>query len=154
MAGETVITIIGNLTADPELRTLSNGNPVASFTIASTPRTYNRQTQQYEDGTALFLRCSAWNDLARHISQSCSKGMRVIAQGRLSQRSYQAQDGTNRTVLEVVANNINFCGSKADNAGALSAPAEGPRVGAPAPEYSRGPGDDFAMIEDEGDLPF
>ena len=79
VADETVITIIGNLTADPELRTLSNGNPVASFTIASTPRTYNRQTQQYEDGTALFLRCSAWNDLARHISQSCSKGMRVIA---------------------------------------------------------------------------
>lgn len=64
------------------------------------------------------------------------------------------KDSTNRTVLEVVANNINFCGSKADNAGALSAPAEGPRVGAPAPEYSRGPGDDFAMIEDEGDLPF
>lgn len=106
MAGETVITIIGNLTADPELRTLSNGNPVASFTIASTPRTYNRQTQQYEDGTALFLRCSAWNDLARHISQSCSKGMRVIAQGRLSQRSYQAQDGTNRTVVEMTVDEI------------------------------------------------
>lgn len=106
MADETVITIIGNLTADPELRTLSNGNPVASFTIASTPRTYNRQTQQYEDGTALFLRCSAWNDLARHISQSCSKGMRVIAQGRLSQRSYQAQDGTNRTVVEMTVDEI------------------------------------------------
>lgn len=99
MAGETVITIIGNLTADPELRTLSDGNPVASFTIASTPRTYNRRTQQYEDGTALFLRCSAWNDLARHISQSCSKGMRVVAQGRLSQHSYQAHDGSNRTSM-------------------------------------------------------
>lgn len=106
MAGETILTIIGNLTADPELRTLSNGNPVASFTIASTPRTYNRQTQQYEDGTALFLRCSAWNDLARHISQSYSKGMRVIAQGRLSQRSYQAQDGTNRTVVEMTVDEI------------------------------------------------
>lgn len=106
MAGETILTIVGNLTADPELRTLSNGNPVASFTIASTPRTYNRQTQQYEDGTALFLRCSAWNDLARHISQSCSKGMRVIAQGRLSQRSYQAQDGTNRTVVEMTVDEI------------------------------------------------
>lgn len=106
MADETILTIIGNLTADPELRTLSNGNPVASFTIASTPRTYNRQTQQYEDGTALFLRCSAWNDLARHISQSCSKGMRVIAQGRLSQRSYQAQDGTNRTVVEMTVDEI------------------------------------------------
>lgn len=106
MAGETILTIIGNLTADPELRTLSNGNPVASFTIASTPRTYNRQTQQYEDGTALFLRCSAWNDLARHVSQSCSKGMRVIAHGRLSQRSYQAQDGTNRTVVEMTVDEI------------------------------------------------
>lgn len=74
--------------------------------------------------------------------------------GRLQSRTYTAKDGTNRTVLEVVANNINFCGSKADNAGTLSAPTEGPRVGAPAPEYSRGPGDDFAMIEDEGDLPF
>lgn len=112
MAGETILTIIGNLTADPELRTLSNGNPVASFTIASTPRTYNRQTQQYEDGTALFLRCSAWNDLARHISQSCSKGMRVIAQGRLSQRSYQAQDGTNRTVVEMTVDEIGpSCGT-------------------------------------------
>lgn len=106
MAGETVITIIGNLTADPELRTLSDGNPVASFTIASTPRTYNRRTQQYEDGTALFLRCSAWNDLARHISQSCSKGMRVVAQGRLSQHSYQAHDGSNRTVMELTVDEI------------------------------------------------
>ena len=78
----------------------------------------------------------------------------VAVDGRLQSRTYTARDGTSRTALEVVANNINFCGSKADNAGALSAPTEGPRVGAPAPEYSRGPGDDFAMIEDEGDLPF
>lgn len=106
MAGETILTIIGNLTADPELRTLSNGNPVASFTIASTPRTYNRQTQQYEDGTALFMRCSAWRDLAGHCAQSLSKGMRVIATGRLSQRSYQAQDGTNRTVVEMTVDEI------------------------------------------------
>ena len=154
MAGETIITVVGNLTADPELRTTGNGASVASFTIASTARTYNRNTGQFEDGNALFMRCSAWRDLAEHCASTLFKGMRVIAQGRLQQRSYQAQDGTNRTVLEVVANNINFCGSKADNAGALSAPAEGPRVGAPAPEYSRGPGDDFAMIEDEGDLPF
>lgn len=106
MAGETTLTIVGNLTADPELRSTNTGAQVASFTIASTPRTYNRQTQQYEDGTALFLRCSAWNDLARHISQSCSKGTRVIAQGRLSQRSYQAQDGTNRTVVEMTVDEI------------------------------------------------
>lgn len=106
MAGETTLTIVGNLTADPELRTTNTGAQVASFTIASTPRAYNRQTQQYEDGAALFLRCSAWNDLARHISQSCSKGMRVVAQGRLSQRSYQAQDGTNRTVVEMTVDEI------------------------------------------------
>lgn len=106
MAGETTLTIVGNLTADPELRSTNTGAQVASFTIASTPRTYNRQTQQYEDGAALFLRCSAWNDLARHISQSCSKGMCVIAQGRLSQRSYQAQDGTNRTVVEMTVDEI------------------------------------------------
>ena len=96
--GETVITIVGNLTADPELRTTGQGAQVASFTIANTPRQYNRQTGQYEDGDALFLRCSAWNDLAQHCIQSLSKGMRVIAQGRLKQHSYQAQDGANRTV--------------------------------------------------------
>ena len=77
--GETVITIVGNLTADPELRTTGQGAQVASFTIANTPRQYNRQTGQYEDGDALFLRCSAWNDLAQHCIQSLSKGMRAIA---------------------------------------------------------------------------
>ena len=99
--GETVITIVGNLTADPELRTTGQGAQVASFTIANTPRQYNRQTNQYEDGPALFLRCSAWNDLAQHCAQSLAKGMRVIAQGRLKQHSYQAQDGTNRTVARI-----------------------------------------------------
>lgn len=76
--GETVITIVGNLTADPELRTTGQGAQVASFTIANTPRQYNRQTGQYEDGDALFLRCSAWNDLAQHCVRSLVKGMRVI----------------------------------------------------------------------------
>ena len=104
--GETVITIVGNLTADPELRTTGQGAQVASFTIANTPRQYNRQTGQYEDGDALFLRCSAWNDLAQHCIQSLSKGMRVIAQGRLKQHSYQAQDGTNRTVVELQVDEI------------------------------------------------
>lgn len=104
--GETVITIVGNLTADPELRTTGQGAQVASFTVANTPRQYNRQTGQYEDGDALFLRCSAWNDLAQHCIQSLSKGMRVIAQGRLKQHSYQAQDGTNRTVVELQVDEI------------------------------------------------
>lgn len=106
MAGETVITIVGNLTADPELRTTSAGAQVASFTIASTPRTWNRSTNQFEDGQALFMRCSAWRDLAEHCAQSLGKGMRVIAQGRLQQRSYQAQDGSNRTVIELQVDEI------------------------------------------------
>jgi single-strand DNA-binding protein len=106
MAGETVITIIGNLTADPEIRTLSNGSEVVNFTIASTPRTFNRQSNQWEDGQALFLRCSAWRDLASHCAQTLRKGMRVIAQGRLQQRSYQAQDGSNRTVIELQVDEI------------------------------------------------
>lgn len=106
MAGETIVTIVGNLTADPELRTIGTGTAVCGFTIASTPRTWNRQTGQYEDGQALFLRCSAWRDLAAHCSGSLSKGMRVIAQGRLQQRSYQAKDGTNRTVLEMQVDEI------------------------------------------------
>lgn len=106
MAGETVITIIGNLTADPELRTTSAGAQVASFTIASTPRSWNRSTNQFEDGQALFMRCSAWRDLATHCAQSLAKGMRVIAQGRLQQRSYQANDGSNRTVIELQVDEI------------------------------------------------
>ena len=106
MAGETVITIVGNLTADPELRTTSAGAQVASFTIASTPRSWNRNSNQFEDGQALFLRCSAWRDMAEHCAQSLSKGMRVIAQGRLQQRSYQAQDGSQRTVIEMQVDEI------------------------------------------------
>lgn len=106
MAGETILTIVGNLTADPELRTTGTGTQVCGFTIASTPRVWNRQANQYEDGQSLFMRCSAWRDLAWHCAQSLSKGMRVIAQGRLSQRSYQAQDGTNRTVVEMTVDEI------------------------------------------------
>ena len=106
MAGETVITVVGNLTADPELRTTSAGAQVASFTIASTPRSWNRSTNQFEDGQALFMRCSAWRDLATHCAQSLAKGMRVIAQGRLQQRSYQANDGSNRTVIELQVDEI------------------------------------------------
>ena len=106
MAGETVITVEGNLTADPEIRTIGSGAAVASFTIASTPRTWNRNSNQFEDGQALFLRCSAWRDMAEHCAQSLSKGMRVIAQGRLQQRSYQAQDGSQRTVIEMQVDEI------------------------------------------------
>lgn len=106
MAGETVITIIGNLTADPEMRTTRNGSTVANFSIAATPRVFDKQSNQWVDGDALFLRCSAWRDLASHCAQTLRKGMRVIAQGRLQQRSYQAQDGSNRTVIELQVDEI------------------------------------------------
>lgn len=106
MAGETVITVVGNLTADPEMRTTRNGSTVANFSIAATPRVSDKQSNQWVDGDALFLRCSAWRDLATHCAQSLSKGMRVIAQGRLQQRSYQAQDGSNRTVIELQVDEI------------------------------------------------
>nr|WP_236036758.1 single-stranded DNA-binding protein [Bifidobacterium simiiventris] len=101
-----MLTIVGNLTADPEIRATGNGTPVANFTIASTPRNWNRQSNQWEDGPALFMRCSAWRDLADHCAKTLTKGMHVIAQGRLSQRSYQAQDGTNRTVMELTVDEI------------------------------------------------
>ena len=99
MSNETEMTIVGNLTADPEKRTTGNGMSVCNLTIASTPRTYNRNTNQWEDGQALFMRCTAWRALADNIAATLSKGMRVIAQGRLSQQSYQAQDGSSRTSL-------------------------------------------------------
>lgn len=106
MAGETVITIVGNLTADPELRTTRNGGTVANFSIASTPRTWNRNTNQFEDGQALFLRCSAWRDLASHCAQSLSKGMRVIAQGRLTQHSWEDEQHQKRTAVELQVDEI------------------------------------------------
>lgn len=106
MAGETVITIVGNLTADPELRTTRNGGAVANFSIAATPRVFDKQSNQWVDGDALFMRCTAWRDLASHCVQTLRKGMRVIAQGRLQQRSYQAQDGSNRTVIELQVDEI------------------------------------------------
>ena len=105
MAGDTYITVVGNLTADPEVRTTSNGGTVVNLTIASTPRQFDRNTNQWEDGETLFLRCSAWDTqyhpTASNIKASLSKGMRVIAQGRLVQRSYQDRDGNNRTVVEL-----------------------------------------------------
>ncbi|MCH4160329.1 MAG: single-stranded DNA-binding protein [Bifidobacterium sp.] len=110
MAGETVITVVGNLTADPEVRTTSNGGTVANFTIASTVRQFNRNSQQWEDGDALFMRCSAWdsnyNPMASNIQASLAKGMRVIAQGRLVQRSYQDREGNNRTIVEMRVDEI------------------------------------------------
>ena len=106
MAGETTITIIGNLTADPELRWTQSGTPVADLTIASTPRAYDRQAGQWRDGETLFMRCSAWRDQAENIAETLRKGMRVIAQGRLGQRQYETRQGERRTVVEMQIDEI------------------------------------------------
>ncbi len=106
MAGETIITVVGNLTADPELRYTQNGLPVANFTIASTPRSFDRQANEWKDGEALFLRASVWREFAEHVAGSLSKGSRVIATGRLKQRSYQDREGNNRTSIELEIDEI------------------------------------------------
>jgi len=101
MAGETTLTIVGNLTADPELRFTPTGHAVADFTVASTPRNFDRQAGEWRDGEALFLRCTAWRQLAEHTAESVTKGTRVIVTGRLRQRSFTTDDGSNRTVTEL-----------------------------------------------------
>src|ERR1700710_2369660 len=101
MAGETVITVIGNLTNDPELRFTPSGQAVASFTAASTPRTMDRQTKEWKDGDTLFLRCSVWRQAAENVAESLHKGFRVIVQGRLKQRSFESREGEKRTVVEL-----------------------------------------------------
>lgn len=106
MAGETIITVVGNLTADPELRYTQNGLAVANFTIASTPRTFDRQANEWKDGEALFLRASVWREFAEHVASSLTKGSRVIAQGRLKQRSYETKEGEKRTSIELEIDEI------------------------------------------------
>lgn len=101
MSGETVITIVGNLTGDPELRFTPSGAAVASFTMASTPRSFDRASNEWKDGETLFLRCSIWRQAAEHASESLTRGMWVIAQGRLKQRSYETSEGEKRTVVEL-----------------------------------------------------
>ncbi|MBP2708208.1 single-stranded DNA-binding protein [Microbispora sp. RL4-1S] len=106
MSGETTITITGNLTNDPEIRYTNTGTAVAGFTIATSSRTYNKQLEQWEDGEALFMRCSAWRDLAEHVCESLTRGTRVIATGRLRMRTYQTSEGDNRTVIEMTVDEI------------------------------------------------
>ena len=99
--GDTYITVVGNLTGDPELRFTPSGAAVANFTIASTPRTFDRQTNEWKDGDTLFLNCSVWRQAAENVAESLQKGMRVIAQGRLKARSYETREGEKRTVMEL-----------------------------------------------------
>jgi single-strand DNA-binding protein len=101
MAGDTVITVVGNLTDDPELRFTSSGAAVANFTVASTPRFFDKQTSEWKDGDALFLRCSIWRQAAENVAETLNKGARVIVQGRLKQRSYETREGERRTVYEL-----------------------------------------------------
>lgn len=106
MAGETVITVIGNLTADPELRFTPSGAAVANFTVASTPRTFDRQTGEWKDGDALFLRCNVWRQAAENTAESLTRGMRVIVSGRLRQRSFETREGEKRTVVEMEVDEV------------------------------------------------
>jgi single-strand DNA-binding protein len=106
MAGETVITVVGNLTDDPELRFTPSGAAVAKFRIASTPRTMDRESGQWKDGEPLFLACNIWRDAAEHVAESLQRGSRVIVQGRLRQRSYETREGEKRTVYELEVDEI------------------------------------------------
>lgn len=176
MAGETVITVVGNLTADPELRFTQNGLALATFTIASTPRTFDRASNEWKDGEALFLRASVWREFAEHVASSLTKGSRVIATGRLKQRSYETKEGEKRTSMEIDVDEIGpslryatatvaraasrapMTGNAAPGGGAYAAPAEtwaAPAVSAapaaaPANDGWANPGTSF----DGNDAPF
>ncbi|HEY2221952.1 single-stranded DNA-binding protein [Actinomycetospora sp.] len=106
MAGDTVITVVGNLTADPELRFTPSGAAVANFTVASTPRTFDRQSGEWKDGEALFLRCNIWRQAAENVAETLTRGARVIVQGRLKQRSFETREGEKRTVIELECDEI------------------------------------------------
>ncbi len=126
---DTTITIVGNLTADPELRFTPSGAAVANFTVASTPRTFDRAANEWRDGDALFLSCSVWREAAEGVAESLTKGMRVIVQGRLKSRSYEAKDGTRRTVFEVdvdeVGPSLKYATAKVTRRQSGSRPASG-----------------------------
>jgi len=106
VAGDTIITVIGNLTADPELRFTPSGAAVANFTVASTPRIFDRQTNEWKDGEALFLRCNIWREAAENVAESLTRGSRVIVSGRLKQRSFETREGEKRTVVELEVDEI------------------------------------------------
>jgi single-strand DNA-binding protein len=159
MAGDTVITVVGNLTGDPELRFTPSGAAVANFTIASTPRTFDRNTNEWKEGSTLFLRCSIWREAAENVAESLVKGTRVVAQGRLVQRDYDTREGEKRSVIELqvdeIGPSLRFASAKVTRSGrsgggggygapqahpgpqagygAPAAPSSAPAYGAPAP---------------------
>ncbi|WP_035847232.1 single-stranded DNA-binding protein [Kitasatospora azatica] len=130
MAGETVITLVGNLVDDPELRFTPSGAAVAKFRIASTPRTFDRQTNEWKDGESLFLTCNVWRQPAENVAESLQRGMRVIVQGRLRQRSYETKEGEKRTVFEVevdeVGPSLRSATAKVTRANRAGGPGGGP----------------------------
>ena len=151
MAGDTVITIIGNLTADPEMRFTPSGAAVASFTIASTPRIFDRQTNEWKDAETLFMRCSIWREAAENVAESLAKGMRVIAQGRLQQRSYTTREGEQRTVVEMQVDEIGpslrystaqITDRRAGAPGSQSTQGQGSQAGPGVPWEPQAPTDD------------
>ena len=151
MAGDTTITVVGNLTADPELRFTPSGAAVANFTVASTPRIYDRQSGEWKDGEALFLRCNIWREAAENVAESLTRGARVIVTGRLKQRSFETREGEKRTVFEVevdeIGPSLRYATAKVNKAsrsggggGFSGGGGGGSRQSAPAP--SGGSGDD------------
>ncbi|MGW0763668.1 single-stranded DNA-binding protein [Streptomyces sp. NPDC002814] len=135
MAGETVITVVGNLVDDPELRFTPSGAAVAKFRIASTPRTFDRQTNEWKDGDSLFLSCQVWRQAAENVAESLQRGMRAIVQGRLKQRSYEDREGVKRTVYELDVDEVGPALSRATaKVTKVSAQRSGsaPAAGAPA----------------------
>lgn len=140
MSGETTLVVVGNLTADPELKFTQSGAAVASFTVAATPRTFDKATQEWKDGDALFMRCSAWRQLGENVAESLHRGDRVIAQGRLRQRSYETREGEKRTVVELdcdeVAPSLKYVQAsvnRADRGSTATKPAADPFAAAAAP---------------------
>ena len=134
MAGDTSITIVGNLVADPELRYTPSGQAVANFRIASTPRSFDKQANEWKDGDSLFLTVNAWRQMAENVAESLTRGMRVVVTGRLKQRSYETKEGEKRTVYEVEADDI---GPSLKNASAKVTKAE--RAGANRPAAADDP---------------
>jgi single-strand DNA-binding protein len=151
MAGETIITVVGNLVDDPELRFTPSGAAVANFRIASTPRTFDRQTNEWKDGDALFLSCAVWRQAAENVAESLVKGMRVVVQGRLRSRQYETREGEKRTVFEIEVDEVGpslkyatakvtrtqrsgagFGGGQSGGQGGASAPANDPWATPPA----------------------
>jgi single-strand DNA-binding protein len=153
MAGETVITVVGNLTADPELRYTQNGLAVANFTIASTPRNFDRASNEFKDGETLFLRASVWREFAEHVAGSLTKGTRVIATGRLKQRTYETEGGEKRTSLELEVDEVGPSLRYATAQVTRSAPSRGvaaaPSQMEPEPDPSPWPTAPVGQYDDE-----